>query len=61
MSKKTKEVRDTSADLFDVLEKAQEQYQQYIEVSEIYKLPLGKQENNPPPVQSLPLTTGGIF
>ena len=49
-----------SDDYLKTLEKVKKQYEQYIEVSELYKLPINKQEDEvhyQPPSPEHPLTT----
>ena len=62
MSKKTK-TKNVSEDYLKTLEKVKKQYQQYVEVSEIYKLPMQKEEEplqyQPPSIEH-PLTTNTI-
>ena len=42
--KPTSQPRSVSEDYLRTLERVKEQYQQYVEVSELYKLPIGKAE-----------------
>lgn len=61
MSKKTK-TENVSDDYLKTLEKVKKQYQQYVEVSELYKLPVQKEERlqyQPPSIEH-PLTTNTI-
>lgn len=54
---------NVSDDYLETLEKVKEQYQQYVEVRELYKLPIQKKEEpaqyQPPSLQH-PLTTNMI-
>ncbi len=62
MSKRTK-TEDVSDDYLKTLEEVKKQYQQYVEVSELYKLPMQKEEEplqyQPPSIEH-PLTTNTI-
>lgn len=40
----TSQPRSVSEDYLQTLEQVKKQYQQYVEVSELYKLPIGKAE-----------------
>ena len=42
--KPTRQASSVSEDYLRTLERVKEQYQQYVEVSELYKLPIGKAE-----------------
>ena len=57
------EIEKTSDDYLRILEEVKKQYQQYVEVSELYKLPTRK-EPEPmryqPPSPEHPLTTNTI-
>ena len=60
MSKKTE---TDSEDYLKMLEEVKKQYQQYVEVSELYKLPIQKEEEilqYQPPSPEHPLTTNTI-
>ena len=50
-----------SNDYLETLEKVKQQYQQYVEVSRLYELPTGPEEEKPPkrppPSRENPLTT----
>lgn len=61
MSKKTK-TKNVSDDYLKTLEEVKKQYQQYVEVSELYKLPVQKEEplQYQPPSIEHPLTTNTI-
>ncbi len=62
MSKRTK-TENVSNDYLKTLEEVKKQYQQYVEVSELYKLPMQKEEEplqyQPPSIEH-PLTTNTI-
>ena len=62
MTKKAK-IENVSDDYLETLEKVKKQYQQYVEVSELYKLPVQKEEEplqyQPPSIEH-PLTTNTI-
>ena len=62
MSEETK-TENVSDDYLKTLEKVKKQYQQYVEVSELYKLPVQKEEEpvqyQPPSIEH-PLTTNTI-
>ena len=52
-----------SIDYLKTLEEVQKQYQQYVEVSELYKLPIQKEEEPvqyQPPSPEHPLTTNTV-
>ena len=52
-----------SIDYLKTLEEVQKQYQQYVEVSELYKLPIQKEEESvqyQPPSPEHPLTTNTV-
>ena len=54
------ESEKVSIDYLKTLEEVQKQYQQYVEVSELYKLPIQKEEESvqyQPPSPEHPLTT----
>ena len=54
------ETGKVSVDYLKTLEEVQKQYQQYVEVSELYKLPIQKEEEPvqyQPPSPEQPLTT----
>ena len=56
----TENSRKTSADYLETLEQVKKQYQQYIEVSGLYELPIQKEEEiiqYQPPSPEHPLTT----
>ncbi len=57
------ETEKVSDDYLKTLEEVKKQYQQYVEVSEIYKLPTQKEEKTiqyQPPSPEHPLTTNTI-
>ncbi len=57
------EIKKVSVDYLKTLEEVQKQYQQYVEVSELYKLPIHKKEEAvryQPPSPEHPLTTNRI-
>ena len=59
----TENSRKTSDDYLDTLEQVKKQYQQYVEVSGLYELPMQKEDENiqyQPPSPEHPLTTNGI-
>ncbi len=54
------EMENVSDDYLKTLEEVKKQYQQYVEVSELYKLPIQKAEEETqyqPPTPERPLTT----
>ena len=54
----------SSEDYLKTLEKVKEQYEQYLEISELYKLPIQKEEEEilvHPPSPENPLTTNRIL
>ena len=56
--KPTSQPRSVSEDYLQTLEQVKKQYQQYVEVSELYKLPIGKAERTSkyaPPSPERPL------
>ena len=58
-----KETEAASDDYLKTLEEVKKQYQQYVEVSELYKLPITKQESRVqyrPPSPQYPLTMNRI-
>ena len=60
---KNVEIKKVSIDYMKTLEEVQKQYQQYVEVSELYKLPIQKEEESvqyQPPSPEHPLTTNTI-
>ena len=62
MREKTK-TENVSDDFLNTLEEVKKQYQQYVEVSELYKLPIQKEEEPvqyEPPSPEHPLTTNRI-
>ncbi len=62
MSEKT-ERKKISDDYLETLEEVKKQYQQYVEVRELYKLPMQKKEEPvqyQPPSMEHPLTTNTI-
>ena len=57
------ETENVSDDYLKTLEEVKKQYQQYVEVSELYKLPIQKEEEPvqyQPPSPEHPLTTNTI-
>ena len=57
------ETEKVSFDYLKTLEEVQKQYQQYMEVSELYKLPIQKEEEPvqyQPPSPEHPLTTNTV-
>ena len=59
----TENSRKTSIDYLDTLEQVKKQYQQYIEVSGLYDLPIQKEEEDIqylPPSAEHPLTTNTV-
>ena len=57
------ETENVSGDYLKTLEEVKKQYQQYVEVSELYKLPMQKEEETveyQPPSPEHPLTTNTI-
>ena len=59
----TEKCRKTSADYLQTLEEVKKQYQQYVEVSGLYELPIQKEEEvirYQPPSPEHPLTTNRI-
>ena len=57
------ETENVSDDYLKTLEEVKKQYQQYVEVSELYKLPIQKEEETiqyQPPSPEHPLTTNTI-
>lgn len=62
---KNPEIQLTQDDYLNILEKTKKQYQQYVEVSEIYKLPTQKEEEEPVqdpiPSPEHPLTSNTNF
>lgn len=59
----TENSRKTSVDYFDTLEQVKKQYEQYVEVSGLYELPIQKEEENiqyQPPSPEHPLNTNRI-
>ena len=59
----TEKSRKTSADYLETLEEVKKQYQQYVEVSGLYELPIQKEEEviqYQPPSPEHPLTTNRI-
>ena len=57
------EIKKVSVDYLKTLEEVQNQYQQYVEVSELYKLPIHEEEETvrfEPPSPEHPLTTNRI-
>ena len=53
-------LKETSSDYLETLEEIKKQYQQYVEVSGLYKLPISKEEEQMeymPPSFDNPLTT----
>ena len=61
MSERTK-TENVSDDYLKTLEEVKKQYQQYVEISELYKLPMQKEEpvQYQPPSMEYPLTTNAI-
>ena len=60
----TENSRKTSVDYLDTLEQVKKQYEQYVEVSELYELPIQKEEENiqyQPPSPEHPLNTNRIL
>ena len=56
-------IKKVSVDYLKTLEEVQKQYQQYVEVSELYKLPIQKEEEPvqyQPPSPEHPLTTNTV-
>lgn len=57
------EAKKLSDDYLETLEEVKKQYRQYVEVSELYKLPIHKEEQTvqyQPPSPEHPLTTNRI-
>ena len=60
---KTPKPKNTSNDYLETLETVKKQYQQYLDVSELYDLPTAPQESEPeyePPSIDNPLTTNTL-
>lgn len=62
--KPTRQASSVSEDYLRTLERVKEQYQQYVEVSELYKLPIRKEETTVeyrPPSPENPLNSNRFF